>query len=150
MNPAAPPVWPSALAAISGSAMVGVMPLVARHLYADGVGARSMLLWRYALALLPLLAAALAMRADFAAARRGGIWRIALLGMTLGAAQTICFWESIRTLETGIAVLLFYTYPALTLALDRLVFKQPIRAVAVACIAVILTGAGQDHRDAGD
>ena len=27
---------------------------------------------------------------------------------TLGAAQTLCFWESLKTLETSIAVLLFY------------------------------------------
>ena len=63
-------------------------------------------------------------------------------GATLGAAQTLCFWESLKTLETSIAVLLFYTYPAVTLALDRLFFKQPIRPLAVLCIAVILAGAG--------
>jgi drug/metabolite transporter (DMT)-like permease len=37
--------------------------------------------------------------------------------------------------------LLFYTYPAVTLAIDRLVFKHPIRPLALACVAVILLGA---------
>jgi drug/metabolite transporter (DMT)-like permease len=111
-------------------------------LYDDGLSAPSMLLWRYAIALLALGAAARAMRIGLGAAWRGGAWRVLLLGATLGAAQTLCFWESLKTLETSIAVLLFYTYPAVTLVLDRLLFKHPIRPLAVACIFVILLGAG--------
>ena len=136
------PVWPAALAAVSGSAMVGVMPLMARQLYADGLSAPSMLFWRYVLAVAALLLGARAMRIELRAAWRHGAWRILLLGATLGAAQTLCFWESLRTLETSIAVLLFYTYPVMTLALDRIVFGHPIRLVAASCIAVILLGAG--------
>ena len=122
--------------------MVGVMPLVARQLYADGLSAPSMLFWRYSLALLALAVALRAVQLDLRQTWRGGAWRVALLGATLGAAQTLCFWESLKTLETSIAVLLFYTYPAATLALDRLFFKLPIRALAVLCIAMILSGAG--------
>ncbi|HEV2333953.1 MAG TPA: DMT family transporter [Stellaceae bacterium] len=142
MNSTATRVWPAALAAVSGSAMVGVMPLVARLLYADGLGAPSMLFWRYSLALVALGVAALAVGLDPRLAWRDGAWRIALVGATLGAAQTLCFWESLKTLETSIAVLLFYTYPAVTLALDRLIFKEPIRPLAIGCIAIILGGAG--------
>jgi drug/metabolite transporter (DMT)-like permease len=142
MNPGATRLWPAALAAISGSAMVGVMPLVARRLYADGLDAPSMLFWRYSLALVALAIAAKTVRLDLRRAWQGGAWRIALVGATLGAAQTLCFWESIKTLETSIAVLLFYTYPAVTLALDRVFFKEPIRPLAVLCIGVILAGAG--------
>ncbi len=135
-------LWPAALAAISGSAMVGVMPLIARQLYADGLDAPSMLFWRYSLALVALALALRAVHLDLRQVWRGGAWRIALLGATLGAAQTLCFWESLKTLETSIAVLLFYTYPAVTLALDRVIFRQPIRPLAVFCIAIILVGAG--------
>jgi drug/metabolite transporter (DMT)-like permease len=141
-QPDAARIWPAALAALSGSALVGVMPLMARVLYADGLGAPSMLFWRYAIVLVALGAAAKAMRIGLRAAWRGGAWRILLLGGTLGAAQTLCFWESLKTLETSIAVLLFYTYPVVTLALDRLLFGHPIRPVAVVCILVILFGAG--------
>jgi drug/metabolite transporter (DMT)-like permease len=122
--------------------MVGVMPLVARHLYADGLSAPSMLFWRYTLALVALAVAAIAVGLDPRLAWRAGAWKIALVGATLGAAQTLCFWESLKTLETSIAVLLFYTYPAVTLALDRLIFKEPIRPRAILCIAIILGGAG--------
>src|SRR5438046_7693882 len=132
--------WPAAVAALSGSTMVGFMPLLARRLYADGLSAPSMLLWRYDLAIVALAAAAMFMQIDLRRVLRGGGWRIVLLGATLGSAQTLCFWESLKTLETSIAVLLFYTYPAVTLALDRLILKQPIRRVAVLCIAMILGG----------
>jgi drug/metabolite transporter (DMT)-like permease len=116
--------WPAAVAALSGSTMVGFMPLLARRLYADGLSAPSMLFWRYDLAIVALAAAALFMQLDLRRILRGGGWRIVLLGATLGAAQTLCFWESLKTLETSIAVLLFYTYPAVTLGLDRLIVKK--------------------------
>lgn len=133
--------WRAALAAVSGSVMVGFMPLIALQLYKAGISAPSMLVWRYGLALVPLTAAAAA-RHGFRAALRGGAWRISLVGATLGAGQTLCFWESLHTIDTSIAILLFYTYPALTLLLDRLIFKRPIRMRAALCVAMILAGAG--------
>jgi drug/metabolite transporter (DMT)-like permease len=133
--------WSAALAAISGSALVGVMPLAALQLYADGLSAPSMLFWRYAIAILALGTAAKLSGLVLSQALRGGAWRVVLLGATLGAGQTLCFWESIKTLETSVAVLLFYTYPALTLMLDRLVFKQRVRPLALLCIGMILCGA---------
>ena len=141
MSPSPARSWPAAVAAVTGSGLVGVMPLAALELYAAGLSAPSMLFWRYVIALVALSAAATAIGLDLRRAWREGAWRVALVGATLGAAQTICFWESIKTLETSIAVLLFYTYPAVTLALDRLFFKQPIRPRALFCIVVILLGA---------
>src|SRR5260370_5557427 len=142
MNSTATRWGPAALAAIAGSAMVGVMPLIARHLYAEGIGAPSMLFWRYTLALLALAIAAKAVRLDFRQAWRNGAWRIVLIGATLGTAQTLCFWESLKTLETSIAVPRFYTYPAATLALDRLGFQQTHRPPAALCLACLLGRAG--------
>ncbi|HWB50717.1 MAG TPA: DMT family transporter [Stellaceae bacterium] len=139
MNPAR--AWRAALAAVVGSVMVGFMPLLARRLYAAGIDPASMLLWRYAIALPALLIAAAAMRVDLLIAWRRGAWKIALVGATLGVGQTITFWESIKTLDTSLAVLLFYTYPALMLVVDRVLFKRPIRKGAALCVAVILAGA---------
>ena len=122
--------------------MVGLMPLVTLRLYADGISAPSMLVWRYGIALVPLAAVAAVARHDLWAALRSGAWRITLVGATLGAGQTLCFWESLHTLDTSVAILLFYIYPALTLGLDRLFFKRPVRLRALLCVAVILAGAG--------
>ena len=54
----------------------------------------------------------------------------------------MCFFESLHWLETSIAVLLFYTYPAVTLALERILFKRRVQPIAVLCVAMILGGAG--------
>lgn len=139
MNPVR--IWPAALAAISGSILVGFMPIIARHLYADGLSAPSMLFWRYAIALPVLLIAAAATKLDLIRAWHSGAWKIVVVGATLGVGQTICFWESIRFIDTGLADLLFYTYPGLTLVLDRLLFGRTIRRQAVPCVAIILAGA---------
>jgi drug/metabolite transporter (DMT)-like permease len=136
-----PRLWPASLAAVAGSVMVGFMPLLARQLYAAGLDASSMLFWRYTIALPALILAGAATRLDVVAAWRAGAWRIVLVGATLGVGQTYCFWESIRTLDTSLAVLLFYTYPALTLALDRVLFGRPIRPGAALCVVTILAGA---------
>jgi drug/metabolite transporter (DMT)-like permease len=134
-------LWPAVLAAASGSVLVGFMPLMARCLYADGLDASSMLFWRYVIALPVLLAAALATRLDLVQAWRAGAWKIVVVGATLGVGQTICFWESIKFIDTGLADLLFYTYPCLTLLLDRLLFGRTIRRRTVLCVAIILSGA---------
>jgi drug/metabolite transporter (DMT)-like permease len=133
--------WSAALAAIGGSGLVGVMPLAALHLYADGLSPASMLFWRYVIAIVALAAAATLAGLRLSQSWRDGAWRVVLLGATLGAGQTLCFWESIKTLETSIAVLLFYTYPAVTVALDRLIFKQHARPLSLLCIGAILLGA---------
>ena len=133
--------WPATLAAVAGSVLVGLMPLLARQLYAAGIDAPSMLLWRYVIALVPLAAAVAALRLDWRGNWRGGAWRIPLIGATLGAGQTLCFWESLKTLDTSVAILLFYTYPVLTVALDRICFGRPVRPAALLCIAAILGGA---------
>ena len=134
--------WRAALAAVAGSVMVGFLPIMTRRLYDEGMTAPSLLFWRYGIALVAIVIAARLVRLDLSRAGRNGAFRIALIGATLGSAQTLCFFESLRFLETGIAVLLFYTYPAVTLLLERVVFRHRVGPVAVLCVVMILTGAG--------
>jgi drug/metabolite transporter (DMT)-like permease len=133
--------WPAALAAAGTSVMFGFVPLAARGLYADGLTVWSMLCWRYLLALVIIFAGIRLARLNLGAALRQGAWRIALVGVSLGALQTLCYFQSLKRLDTGIAVLLFYTFPAVTLAVERYVFKQRPAPVALVCVGVILTGA---------
>src|SRR5439155_26804705 len=85
-DPLTPRLWPAVLAAVSGSVMVGFMPWIARHLYAEGLSAPSMLFWRYVLALMALIIAARAIGLDLRAAGRPGAWWGVLVGRALGAA----------------------------------------------------------------
>jgi drug/metabolite transporter (DMT)-like permease len=72
---------------------------------------------------------------------RQGAWRIALVWVTRGAVQTLCYFQSLRWLDTGIAVLLFYTFPVVTLGVERFFFKQQVAAAALLCVGVIFVGA---------
>jgi drug/metabolite transporter (DMT)-like permease len=133
--------WRAGLAAAGTSVMFGFVPLAARGLYADGLSTWSLLCWRYLLALAIIFAGIRIAGLRLGAALRRGAWRIALIGVSLGAAQTLCYFQSLRRLDTGIAVLLFYTFPVVTLALERFVFKQRVAPAALLCVIVILSGA---------
>ncbi len=106
----------------------------------------SMLFWRYVIAILALGVAATLAGLKLSQAWRDGAWRVVLLGATLGAGQTLCFWESIKTLETSVAVLLFYTYPAITVALDRLVFGHAGASAGADVHRRDSVRGGADHR----
>lgn len=133
--------WPAALAAMTGSVMIGFMPLTARRLYAEGMSPASVLFWRYTIGLGAILLAAGVGRVSLYRAGREGALRITLLGASLGAAQTLCFFESLRWLDTGVAVLILYTFPAWTLLLERIVFGERVHRLAALCVVMILSGA---------
>ena len=133
--------WRAAFVAIGISIMFGFVPLATRGLYADGLSPFSLLFWRYWLALGVILLAARLAGLELRAAARRGAWHISLIGASLGALQTLCYFESLRWLDTGIATLLFYTYPAVTLGLERFLFRQPVAPLAVLCVAAIFAGA---------
>jgi drug/metabolite transporter (DMT)-like permease len=99
--------WRAGLAAAGTSVMFGFVPLAARGLYADGLSTWSLLCWRYLLALVIIFAGIRLTRLRLGAALWQGAWRISLVGVSLGAVQTLCYFQSLRWLDTGIAVLLF-------------------------------------------
>jgi drug/metabolite transporter (DMT)-like permease len=133
--------WRAGLAAAGTNVMFGFVPLAARGLYADGLSTWSLLCWRYLLALVIIFAGVRLTGLRLGAAARQGAWRIALVGASLGAAQTLCYFQSLRWLDTGIAVLLFYTFPVVTLAVERYFFKQQVALSVLLCVIVIFVGA---------
>jgi drug/metabolite transporter (DMT)-like permease len=133
--------WRAGLAAAGTSVMFGFVPLAARGLYADGLSTWSLLCWRYLLALVIIFAGIRLARLRLDAALRQGAWRITLVGASLRAVQTLCYFQSLRWLDTGIAVLLFYTFPVVTLGVERLFFKQRVAPSALLCVFVIFAGA---------
>src|ERR1700752_5083718 len=91
--------WRAGLAAAGTSVMFGFVPLAARGLYADGLSTWALLCWRYPLAPVILFAGIRLAGLRLGAALRRGAWRIALVGVTLGAAQTLCYFQSLRRLD---------------------------------------------------
>jgi drug/metabolite transporter (DMT)-like permease len=100
--------------AVAGG-LFGFVPLAARGLYADGLSTWSLLCWRSLFALVIILAGMRLARLRLRAAMRQATWQIALVGVSLGA---ILCW-----LDTGLAVLLFYTFPAVTLGVESAILR---------------------------
>jgi drug/metabolite transporter (DMT)-like permease len=103
--------------------LFGFVPLAAHGLYADGLSTWSLLCWRSLFALAIILAGIRLARLHLRAAMRQGTWQIALVGVSLGAIQTFCCFQSLRRLDAGLAVLLFYTFPAVTLGVESAILR---------------------------
>ncbi len=128
-------------AALIGSTLVGSVPMFATGLYKDGMGAASLLFWRYWIAMLALAPLAIwtsaSVREDWQRAGRA----LLLNAITLGAFQTFTYFKALETLPTSIVVTVFFTYPILTLAFDRFVFRLPVGLGSLLAVGLVFFGA---------
>lgn len=127
-----------AVAAI-GSISVGFVPMFISGLQKAGMNTVSALTWRYIVALVVLLPLALWRHRLIEEWQRGGKWLV-LNGLTLGTLQVYCYFKAVETLPTSVVVTLFYFYPVMALAVDRLLFGLPIRMAAVLGVTTIVAG----------
>jgi len=127
-----------AVAAI-GSISVGFVPFFVTGMQRAGVDTVSSLLWRYLVALAVLVPLCLWRHSLVDEWRRGGKWLV-LIGMTLGTLQVFLYFKSLETIPTSVAVTIFYFYPVLALAIDRLLFAITITPATVLAVAVIVVG----------
>ena len=142
--PSTPPSgseWRAVLVAAIGSSLVGTVPMLAVGLYAQGMEVVSMLFWRYWIALALLWPLAWMTSPDL-----GQDWRRAgrglfLNGITLGVLQTFTYFRAVQSLPSSIVVTLFFAYPMMTLAIDRIVFKKHISFGSVVAVGLIFLGA---------
>ncbi len=129
------------MAALIGSTLVGAVPMFATGLYQDGMAAINVLFWRYwiAMALLAPLAAytSPSLREDWIRAGRA----LFLNAITFGAIQTFTYFKAIETLPTSIVVTVFFTYPILTLAIDRYVFSKTVGLGSLIAVLLVFFGA---------
>jgi drug/metabolite transporter (DMT)-like permease len=129
------------LAAMLGSSLVGSVPMFATGLYRAGMSVLSLLFWRYWIALAVLAPLAMwtgpGLRADWL---RGG-WALFLNALTLGTLQTFTYFRAVEGMPSSVVVTLFFTYPVLTLAFDRWLFRKPIATGSIAAAALVFAGA---------
>ena len=147
-----PNEFTTVVVAAFGSICVGTVPFLVRSLLTSGFDTVSLLFWRYAVALLVLVPAALwSLRGERTlrdpAAMLGiygcGVW---------GAMQAYAYYAAVETVATSVVGTIFFAYPIFTLLLDRFVLRVDVpRSTAVAVITifigVILTGLPQLRSD---
>lgn len=125
------------LAAVA-AATYGTNPAFAVPLYAEGMNAVSVLLFRYLLGL-PLLVAMIFARGHDLRLRRAEIAPVATLGVLM-AASSLTLFGSYNYLNSGVASTLLFVYPVMVAVLMVFFFHERFRATTVVCLA--LMGAG--------
>lgn len=129
------------MAAAIGSTLVGTVPMFAVGLYAQGMDVTSLLFWRYGIALTLLWPLALITSPDIGTDWRRGGKGLYINGMLLGVLQTFTYFRAVKSLPSSIVVTIFFTYPMLTLLIDRFVFRKSILLASVAAVGLIFCGA---------
>ena len=118
------------LGALVGS---GVTPLFAQLLFAAGISPVATTLYRF---ILPAVLAAPFMRAD--RRQRPEALRMALLGM-VNAMGVFFFFHALETIPASTAILIYYTYPALSVIVGWVVYRRvPSRNMLVGAALVVV------------
>lgn len=124
--------------ALLSAGAFGVMPVLAKLVYRDGVGTLGVLSVRFSLAALVLLAVAAARREALPRGRTL-LWCV-LLGGIGYTAQSACYFLALERIGAGLTSLLLYFYPALVVVLAAVLLGVRARPVGLVCVAVATTG----------
>jgi drug/metabolite transporter (DMT)-like permease len=128
--------------ASAGSALVlmaaigfGLNPLFARLLYAEGLGAEMVTLYRFIVPAFLLLFFIRTPRPQWPEAGRmliiGAINGVAILG----------YFYALETINAATAILIYYTYPFFSVVLGWLIFKRKASQNSLAAAALVLVAA---------
>ena len=116
----------------------GLNPLFALPLYGAGLGADSVLFYRYVLAVVMLGALMLARRQSFALSRRD---LLPLAGMGfLFSVSSLTLFESYNYMDAGIASTLLFVYPVMVAVIMAVGFHERVTVATVLSIVLACTG----------
>lgn len=112
------------LATILSAIAYGSAPLIATLVYGYGFGVNSVSLMRVLLPV-PVLALAVLLKKE-ESFRIGGRQALQILALAVAGSvlTSLLLFQSIRFIDTGIATALNFSYPALVVLMDRLVYRQ--------------------------
>ena len=120
------------------AASYGMNPLFALPLYGTGLGADSVLFYRYVLAVVMLGALMLVRRHSFALSRRD-IVPLAGMGI-LFSVSSLTLFLSYNYMDAGIASTLLFVYPVLVAVIMAAFFHERVTFTTVFSIALACTG----------
>lgn len=120
------------------AATYGMNPLFALPLYADGMDANSVLLFRYLLAI-PLMAVLLRMRGHSLRLDGRRTAALAVMGL-LVAVSSLTLFLAYNYMDSGVASTLLFVYPVMVALIMAFRYGERLPAVTVVCIGVTLLG----------
>lgn len=129
------------------AASYGLNPLFTLPLYEAGMGADSVLFYRYLLAVMMLGTLMLARRESFALRRRD-LLPLAGMGLLFSFSSLFLF-ESYNRMDAGIASTLLFLYPVLVAVIMAAGFHERITPTTVCSVALAIAGIALLYRDEG-
>lgn len=120
------------------AASYGLNPLFALPLYDAGMGADSVLFYRYVLAVVMLGALMLFRRQSFALNRRD-IVPLAVMGVLFSASSLLLF-ESYNLMDAGIASTILFVYPVMVAVIMAVGFHERVTVSTILSIVLACTG----------
>ncbi|MDN0048661.1 DMT family transporter [Bacteroides gallinaceum] len=120
------------------AASYGLNPLFALPLYADGMGADSVLFYRYAFGLVMLGVMMLVQKLSFAL-RRCEVLPLVIMGL-LFSFSSLTLFLSYNYMDAGIASTILFVYPVLVAILMAVFFKEKVSPITMISIALAFTG----------
>lgn len=120
------------------AATYGMNPLFALPLYADGLSAGGVLLFRYLFAL-EILAGMIRWRGQSMRVGRQRALPLIGLGLLMGFSSLFLF-ESYNYMAAGIASTMLFVYPLMVALIMALVYHERLNALTVVCLVMALTG----------
>ena len=117
---------------VIAAATYGLNPLFALPLYADGMDANSVLLFRY-LAGIPIIALLALISGESLSIKRREIIPLALLGLLMGFSSLALF-ESYNCMEASIASTLLFVYPLMVAVIMTLLYHEKFTWITGACL----------------
>lgn len=128
------------LCGIGAAASYGTNPLGTLPMYAEGVNTNTVLLGRYGIAAVILMAIMLFQKKSFRVTRRE-LCILAPLGF-LFSASSIALYASFLYMDAGIACTILFVYPVMVAVMMSLFFKERMTLNTVTSIALALCGIG--------
>ncbi len=126
-----------ALALVSATGF-GVMPVLGKVAYDEGVEPLGVLTVRFTLAAIALLVLARLLGQPLPRDHRLG--RLALLGGIGYVGQALCYFTALERISAGLTALLLYVFPALVVVLSGVLLRERPRPVPAACVGLALAG----------
>src|SRR5262245_54102769 len=120
------------------AAAFGLMPVLAKLAYAEGMNANTLLALRFSLAAIGMWAvwAVLYIRGERASITLVELIPIAAMGALGYVGQSFSYFTALTLIPASFTGLLLYTYPILVTLLARLFFKEPLSPTKLTALAI--------------
>lgn len=126
------------LLAVTSAACFGVLPVLTKVVYDDGVGPFGVLSVRFTVAAVLLLGLARVRGERLPRGRKLG--QLALLGGVGYVVESLCYFSALTRISAGLTALLLYLYPALVVVLSAVLLRHRPGRSAVGCVLVATVG----------